>query len=142
MEKTDLKTEESRRRIKLRPSIRKLLDRQRRLIERFNSLYFFINTQGWLILQDKLRELWERVIKKSEIQYRRMYETRHTFASWALASGEMPEWVARTLGHVDTSMIYKTYSRYIPNLTKLDGSEFEKQYTEATDKKSTSDRHN
>jgi len=79
--------------------------------------------------------LWKRVIKKSEIQYRRMYETRHTCASWALASGEMPEWVDRTLGHVDTSMIYKTYSHYIPNLTKLDGSEFEKRYIEATDKK-------
>jgi integrase len=81
-------------------------------------------------------------MKKSGIPYRRMYETGHTFASWDLVSGEMPEWVARTLGHVDTSMIYKTYSRYIPNLTKVDGSEFEKRYTEATDKKSTSNRHN
>jgi integrase len=135
IEKTDLKTEESRRKIKIRPSIRNLLEEQKKLTEKFNSPYVFLNTQGRPILQDKLRELWERVMKKSEIQYRRMYETRHTFASWALASGEMPEWVARTLGHVDTSMIYKTYSRYIPNLTKLDGSEFERQYAEATDKK-------
>ena len=60
-----------------------------------------------------------------------MYETRHTFASWALAAGESPEWVARTLGHVDTSMVYKTYGRYIPNLTRQDGSAFERQLTKA-----------
>ena len=61
----------------------------------------------------------------------RMYETRHTFASWALAAGETSEWVAITLGHVNTSMIYGTYGRYIPNLTHHDGSEFEKRYAKA-----------
>lgn len=64
--------------------------------------------EGRPILQDKLREVWARVLK-TDLIYRRMYETRHTFASWALAAGETPEWVARTLGHVDTSMVYKTY---------------------------------
>ena len=67
-------------------------------------------------------------MEKSGLMYRRMYETRHTFASWALAAGESPEWVARTLGHVNTSMIYKTYGRYIPNLTRHDGSAFERQF--------------
>ena len=64
-------------------------------------------------------------MKKSGLPFRRMYETRHTFASWALAAGESPEWVARTLGHVNTSMVYKTYGRYIPNLTRQDGSALE-----------------
>ncbi len=32
------------------------------------------------------------------------------------------------LGHVDTSMVYKTYGRYIPNLTRADGSALEKQF--------------
>jgi len=49
----------------------------------------------------------------------------HTFATWALAAGESPEWVARTLGQVNTSMVYRTYGRYIPNLTRHDGSAFE-----------------
>ena len=74
-------------------------------------------------------------MKKSGLIHRRMYETRHTFASWALAAGETPEWVARTLGHVDTSMVYRTYGRYIPNLTRQDGSAFEKQYLEASNEK-------
>ncbi|MBI9086286.1 MAG: site-specific integrase [Desulfobacterales bacterium] len=131
-EKEDLKNEFSRRMIGIRPSLLAVLQAQRRQIDGFDSPYVFINTQGRPILQDKLREVWMRAMVKSGLQYRRMYETRHTYASWALASGETPEWVARTLGHADTAMIYRTYGRYIPNLTRNDGSAFEKLYAEST----------
>ena len=47
-------------------------------------------------------------------------------ATLLLASGENPEWVARTLGHSSTEMLFKVYSRYIPNLTRMDGSAFER----------------
>jgi integrase len=88
----------------------------------------FINTHGRPILQDKLRELWSRAMKKSGLKYRCMYECRNTFASWVLGAGELPEWVARTLGHVDTSMIYMTYGRCIRHLIGADGSAFERLY--------------
>ncbi|MGV8081019.1 MAG: Arm DNA-binding domain-containing protein [Syntrophales bacterium] len=128
VEKSSLKTEGSQRCIAIRPVMATLLERQRELAAGFESPYVFVNMQGRPILQDKLREMWERVMKKSGLPYRRMYETRHTFASWALAAGESPEWVARTLGHVNTSMVFKTYGRYIPNLTRRDGSAFERQF--------------
>jgi integrase len=129
-EKTTLKTEDSRRSIAVRPAMAETLEAQKQLTAGFESQYVFINTEGRPILQDKLREHWSRIIKKSGLKYRRMYETRHTFASWALAAGETPEWVARSLGHVDTSMVYRTYGRYIPNLTRKDGSAFERQWAE------------
>jgi len=141
-EKEDLKTESSRRAIEIRPGMRDALVKQWEQTKDFNRPYVFINTFGRPILQDKLREMWTRVIKKSGIRYRRMYECRHSFASWALAAGETPEWVARTLGHVDTSMVYKTYGRYIPNLTRRDGSAFEKLYSESTSKSMDTNRHN
>jgi len=140
-EKEDLKTEDSRRAIEIRPGMRTTLLNQWEQTKELNRPYVFINTFGRPILQDKLREMWARVIKKSGIRYRRMYECRHTFASWALAAGETPEWVARTLGHVDTSMVYKTYGRYIPNLTRRDGSAFEKLYSESTSKSLDTNRH-
>ena len=127
-EKADLKTEDSRRSLAIRPAMAETLEIQKKLAGSRNSPYVFVNTGGRPILQDKLREIWGRVMKKIDLKYRRMYETRHTFASWALAAGESPEWVARTLGHVDTSMVYRTYGRYIPNLTRKDGSAFEKQW--------------
>jgi integrase len=142
VEKSDLKTEGSVRRIEIRPSMRKVLQAQRELTAGFESPYVFLNLEGRPILQDKLRELWARAMEKSGIPYRRMYETRHTFASWALAAGESPEWVARTLGHVNSAMVYKTYGRYIPNLTRQDGSAFERQYAGAGDEKVDTFGHN
>jgi len=135
LEKTDLKTAASYRSISLRPAMKKTLDDQLKLTAEFQSPYVFINLYGRPISQDKLYEVWTRAMGKSGLRYRRMYETRHTFASWALASGESPEWVARTLGHVDTTMVYRTYGRYIPNLTRRDGSAFEKRFTESLDDK-------
>lgn len=127
-EKQDLKTESSYRIIELTSVIKEILASQRKMSSKFKSDYVFVNRQGRPILQDKLRELFQRAMQKSGLPRRRMYETRHTFASWALAAGEMPEWVARTLGHVDTSMVFRTYGRYIPNLTRQDGSAFERFY--------------
>lgn len=89
-----------------------------------------------------VREVWVSPVKKSGLPFRRMYETRHTFASWALAAGESPEWVARTLGHVNTSMVYKTYGRFIPNLTRHDGSAFEDLLAGTKNEKGKLDRHN
>jgi len=135
IEKQDLKTAGSRRFIEIRPPMQMVLADQKKLTSAFDSPYVFINTKGRPILQDKLRELWSRAMPKTNLSYRRMYETRHTFASWALGAGELPEWVAQTLGHVNTSMIYKTYGRYIRNLTRKDGSAFEKLYAASTNKK-------
>ena len=32
--------------------------------------------------------------------------------------------MARTLGHVNTEMLFRVYSRYVPNLTRNDGKAF------------------
>ena len=45
-EKTDLKTPESNRRIEIRPSMRKILEVQRRQTVHFQSEYVFVNTKG------------------------------------------------------------------------------------------------
>jgi integrase len=131
LEKDDLKTGLSRRSIAIRPAMAATLKAQREMTKGFDSPYVFINTEGRPILQDKLRETWARVLVKAGLAHRRMYETRHTFASWALAGGETPEWVAKTLGHVDPSMVYRTYCRYIPNLTRQDGTAFERFYQDS-----------
>ncbi|WP_319523435.1 Arm DNA-binding domain-containing protein [uncultured Desulfosarcina sp.] len=142
LEKEELKNEYSRRQIQLRPAMLEVLERQWEQTKHFESPYVFLTPIGTPIIQDRLREHWKRAMDKSGLHYRRMYETRHTFASWALGAGELPEWVARTLGHADTSMVYRTYGRYIPNLTRQDGSAFEKQYVEMTQKKWGTIRHN
>ena len=53
-----------------------------------------------------------------------MYQTRYSFASNALAAGEDPAWVSGMLGHNGPEILFKVYSRFIPNLTRRDGSAF------------------
>ncbi len=145
IEKDDLKTEGSTRRIGLRQNMLMTLDKQWGLTKKLGLPYVFITTKGLPIRQENLGKRWRKAFFECQIRYRCMYETRHTFASWALAAGESPECVARTLGHVNTAMVYRTYGRYIPNLTRHDGSEFERRYTDAinNEKKSLGTiRHN
>lgn len=43
-------------------------------------------------------------------------QLRHTFAVNQLLSGQLPDAVARMMGHTDTQMIYKHYAPFIPKL--------------------------
>jgi integrase len=72
------------------------------------------------------RRVWKPILRYLGLKERRAYQTRHTAATLWLASGENPEWIARQLGHANTEMLFKVYSRYVPNLTRQDGSAFEK----------------
>lgn len=70
--------------------------------------------------------VWHPLLKKLGLTARRPYVTRHTATTLWLACGESVEWIAKQLGHSSTELIHKTYSRFIPNLTRQDGSAFEK----------------
>ena len=142
VEKDDLKNEYSRREILIRPSMREVIEAQRQQTAQIDSEYVFLNMANQPIYQDRLAKVWRKAMKESKMRYRRMYDVRHTFASWALAAGELPGWVARTLGHADTSMVYSTYGRFIPNLTRQDGGAFEKLYHESTHAKGDQFGHN
>jgi integrase len=71
------------------------------------------------------KRVWKPTLKLLGMKDRRFYQTRHTAATLWLASGEAPEWIARQMGHTSTEMLFKVYSRYVPNLTRQDGSAFE-----------------
>tara|TARA_Y100001951_G_C11257901_1_gene250609 strand:- start:740 stop:1123 length:384 start_codon:yes stop_codon:yes gene_type:complete len=88
--------------------------------------FVFPNSQGNPLDHGNVRDrVWKPTLKKIGMEYRRPYETRHTAATLWLASGEAPEWIARQMGHANTKMLFEIYSRYVPNLTRRDGSAFE-----------------
>ncbi|WQV40589.1 site-specific integrase [Helicobacter pylori] len=54
------------------------------------------------------------LLRALNLKDRKLYTTRHTFASLMLSQGEEAMWVSKTLGHKDLNTTYKTYSHYIP----------------------------
>ena len=87
--------------------------------------YVFCNKAGGPLEVNNLRKrVWYRALRKAGLRQRTMYQTRHTFATLMLSSGENPNWVAAMLGHSSPSTLFKHYNRFIPNLTRQDGSAF------------------
>lgn len=88
--------------------------------------YVFTNSAGGAVdNKNFVTRIWNEALKKAGVPVRRPYQARHTFATLMLAAGENPEWIARQLGHTTTEMLFKVYSRYVPNLTRRDGAAFE-----------------
>jgi len=89
--------------------------------------FVFCNRKGEPVdLDNFTNRVWYPLLRYLDLEKRRPYQTRHTAATLWLASGENPEWVARQLGHANTEMLFKTYSRYVPNLTRSDGAAMER----------------
>jgi len=85
--------------------------------------YVFTGPEGGLLNVNALRDrVWYPTLVKAKLSRRTMYQTRHTFASNALAAGEAPSWVAAMLGHASPEMLFSVYARFIPNRTRRDGS--------------------
>ncbi len=94
--------------------------------------YVFTGPEGGLLNVNALRDrIWYPALAKGKLRRRTMYQTRHTFASNALAAGEAPSWVAAMLGHASPEILFSVYARYIPNRTRRDGSALLTRISEA-----------
>jgi integrase len=89
--------------------------------------FVFCNSQGNALYHHNVcLRVWHPLLRHLGLRKRRPYQTRHTAATLWLASGESPEWIARQMGHTTTEMLFRVYSRFVPNLTRQDGSAFER----------------
>jgi integrase len=70
--------------------------------------------------------VWYPLLRYLNLAPRRPYQCRHTAATMWLAAGENPQWIAMQLGHTTTEMLFRVYSRFVPNLTRKDGSAFDR----------------
>jgi len=91
------------------------------------SQYVFCTRNGQPLDNKNVTDrVWYPLLRHLGLTLHRPYQTRHTAATLWLASGENPQWIARQLGHSTTEMLFRVYSRYVPNLTRQDGSAFER----------------
>lgn len=119
------KTDASQRDIAMSQPVYEALQKQYRATGAMSE-YVFCNLQGLPIEHNNVtKRVWYPLLGALGLERRRPYQTRHTAATLWLAAGEAPEWIARQMGHANTEMLFKVYSRYVPNLTRRDGSAFE-----------------
>jgi len=116
------KTVGSTRDVDMLPPVERAL-RAQRGYSQLPSPWVFPNRDGGPLDMTNLRErVWKPSLRRAGLRYRAMYQTRHTFATVMLAAGEDPGWVAKQLGHTSLEMVIRRYHRFIPNLTRRDGS--------------------
>jgi len=92
--------------------------------------YVFVNNVGKPLRNDNVtKRVWYPLLKLLGLPKRNPYQMRHTAATLWVSSGENPEWIANQLGHSNTEMLFRVYSRYVPNLTRNDGSAANKMFS-------------
>ena len=121
-EDDETKTEGSVRDIQMSEPVFEALKRQFEATGKLGA-YVFCNREGHPIDNKNFSDrVWYPLLRHLGLTKRRPYQMRHTAATLWLASGEAPEWIARQLGHANTQMLFTVYSRFVPNLTRRDGS--------------------
>lgn len=131
-EEEDGKTFDSIRDIEISEVVCKAL-RDQRAVTFHRSEYVFCNNLGQPLDHNNVtKRVWYPLLRHLGLDKRRPYVTRHTAATLWLAAGENPLWIARQLGHSSTEMLYRVYGRFVPNLTRQDGSAFERLLASST----------
>lgn len=120
------KTDGSQREIQMSEVVFQALKAQAR-VSRGRSPFVFCTREGTPFEHNNItKRVWYPLLRYLGLKPRRPYQTRHTAATLWLACGENPQWIARQLGHSSTEMLFKVYARFVPNLTRQDGSAFER----------------
>lgn len=69
--------------------------------------------RAWNSSKSQHEKHWLPSLARCNIERRRSYCTRHTFATVRLMNGLSPQYIARQLGHKNSKMVHETYTRWI-----------------------------
>ena len=119
------KTDSSQRTIEMSNLVFTALKAQQEVSGKISPFVFCTRDGSPLQYSNVSNRVWYPLLRNLKLKQRRAYQTRHTTATLWLAAGENPEWIARQMGHANTKMLFTIYSRFVPNLTRRDGSAFE-----------------
>ena len=122
----ETKTSGSNRIIQMNQLVYDALIEQQSLTKRQSEFVFCTKAGTPLNHRNITRRVWYPLLRYLELDKRNPYQSRHTAATLWLAAGESPEWIAAQMGHSNTKMLFTVYSRYVPNLTRQDGSALDK----------------
>jgi integrase len=108
---TSPKTVGSVRDVPIFEAVRPFLESQKKIS---NSLYLFDYKNVFISDANFFRARWATLVKKCDMEYRKLYSTRHTFITAMLNSGKFKIMeIAAIVGHTSPEMIMKNYTGFI-----------------------------
>lgn len=122
-EEKEPKTESGYRKVMLLPPARQALEEQK-VYTFLSDKHVFHNPRtgkAWETSQQLRRTAWQYLLKRSGVRYRNPYQTRHTFASMLISSGEEPMWVSKQMGHASLKVTLERYTDWLPNKDAMGG---------------------
>jgi len=72
-----------------------------------------ITSKPWNDERSQRDTYWRPALRACGIRWRRAYQTRHTYATNALAAGANPAYIARQMGHKNAKMLFSVYAKWI-----------------------------
>ncbi len=113
---TTPKTKHSIRKVPILDSCREFLEDQIKRAKKRQTFYLFTNEDTKQHYHDAngLRKKWKRAVKDAGIKYRKLYNTRHTFATAMLRSNQTNVLtISKILGHSSSKMLLTVYANYM-----------------------------
>lgn len=108
----EVKTASSERTVDLLILAEEAILRQKELTYKYE--YVFLNqSKKPFYSHDIIGLNFRKILKKSEIKERPIYNLRHTFASQLISKGADITWVSKMLGHKDITITLKVYTKFI-----------------------------
>jgi len=108
---TTPKTLGSIRDIPILEAVKPFIESQQQLSQ---SLYLFDFDKNFIKDASFFKRRWKQLIEDCEIEYRKLYSTRHTFITAMLNSGKLKIMeIAAIVGHSSPEMIMKNYAGFI-----------------------------
>ncbi len=72
-----------------------------------------VTGKAWHDERSQRDTFWRPTLCRAGIRWRRPYQTRHTYATNALAGGVNPTYIARQMGHKNAKMLFTVYAKWI-----------------------------
>lgn len=89
--------------------------------QRIDSCTFVFNpnvsgrypTKSICYIPGSIAASWNNLLRRAGIRHRKAYESRHTFACWALSAGANPSFIASQMGHTNAQMVFNVYGKWM-----------------------------